>query len=258
MAANLLRVIRGAGRPGDLRMQLLHCLQTYEAHGEASGYYPMPEVVARMLDADRPWPPAAGGDRREDDWSADLDKAGELYFEQKLYQRKIRKAALQIVASSLAGQRTQQSRGESDLMEALGGHQKATLELSAHWASQREASLPSRKPRASKPKKAEIKAVVALPPTTAAKVATPIAPPRPQPKAKPAPDPFKPPPYEVRQDFGLPADIRAEFGVGSVLELVDLLNEEWKAQSRRPLAQGSFPRNAATLAFVVKELRRMR
>lgn len=126
MAANPLRVIRGAGRPGDLRKQLEQCLQTYEAHGEASGYYPMPEVVARMLDAERPWPPADSDDRRHDDWSANLDEAGELYFVQKLYKRKIGKATLQIIASSLADQRTQQSRGESDLMDALAGHEKAS------------------------------------------------------------------------------------------------------------------------------------
>lgn len=259
MAANLLRIVRGAGRPGDLRKQLLKCLQAYEAHGQASGYYPMPEVIARMLDADRPWPPPAGGhDHREDDWSPNLNQAGELYYVQQLYKRKIGKAALQITASRLVVQRVQERRGESDMEAAITGHENARRDLASYWATQRNKSLAAPRTRVNKPKKADRKAAVGTPSKAVAIGSALIDAPRSSLEAKHLPDPFKPPPYEVRQDFALPADFRAEFGVGTVLELVAMLNEAWKVRGRRPLAQGSFPRNAATLGFVVKELRRVR
>lgn len=255
MAANLLRVIRGAGRPGDLRKQLLQCLQTYEAHGEASGYYPMPEVVARMLDAEKPWPVQEEGDHRGDAWPADFDEPGEHAFMMRRYERRMQKAALQITASTLADQPMQVSRAERDLGNAIEGHERSSRNLAAYWAAQRSAaSAAARAPRRTVPKKAKRGEAVPAP-------LAPSVPRAPLPSAarpKPEVDPLKPPPYEVRPDFGLPADIGAEFGVGTVLELVCLLNETWKAQGRRPLAQGSFPRNAATLAFVVKELRRTR
>ncbi len=48
---------------------------------------------------------------------------------------------------------------------------------------------------------------------------------------------------------------QAEFGVGTVHELVALLNRAWAAEGRRPLAPGSFPTSRVRIRFVLSEAR---
>ena len=66
---------------------------------------------------------------------------------------------------------------------------------------------------------------------------------------------FDPPSYKGLRSAILPDDVKKEFGVESAEELVALLNALWRNENQKPLPQGSFPGNAKTLAFVVKEAR---
>jgi hypothetical protein len=67
--------------------------------------------------------------------------------------------------------------------------------------------------------------------------------------------PFDPPSYKGLRSAILPDDVKREFGVEGTEELVALLNALWRNENQTPLPQGSFPGNAKTLAFVVKEAR---
>jgi hypothetical protein len=67
--------------------------------------------------------------------------------------------------------------------------------------------------------------------------------------------PFDPPSYKGLRSAILPDEVKREFGVESTEELVASLNAFWRNENRKPLPQGSFPGNAKSLLFVVKEAR---
>lgn len=259
LAANMLRIIRGAGKPYQLTSDLAACVTAMREYGDLVEHLPPSDFIARVLDAEKAWP---GGEDEQDAywaaWADDPDEVQKRLLEQRSSRRQMRLAALQITASMLAGQPLQRARGDDDLERAIARHERLTAEMN----HQRE------KPRA---RKADVARQATLelarrmagleePVPTAARAR------RMQAAAMAAPAPHRPEPsdrlqapsYEGLRPVNLPDDISEEFGVASALDLVLWLNRLWRERGRPPLPQGQFPSNRETLKYVVKELRKER
>jgi hypothetical protein len=99
LAANLIRVVRGAGKSYELGKQaaaFIHALQDYR---EGVGHYPAPHELNAMVALE-------DDDTRE--WS-------EEERSRRHAERTIIRGALQIAASDMLEQRTQRAAGESEL-----------------------------------------------------------------------------------------------------------------------------------------------
>ena len=97
LAANMLRVVRGAGYPSRLASQMTAVLNAMRDYHAVAGFYPSSDHIADVLSLTR----------REH--SDDLQDAVD----------KMIGGALQMVASDLVNQRTQESRGRTELFEGL-------------------------------------------------------------------------------------------------------------------------------------------
>lgn len=102
LAANLLRVVRGAGRPEALGQQAAAFVHALYAYQEAFGHYPSADVHAAAI--------------RIEECTLDLDEGEHVRMRG---QEMAVRGALQIAASELLGQRTQQRAGESELFDGF-------------------------------------------------------------------------------------------------------------------------------------------
>jgi len=53
LTANLLRVIRGAGKPHEIGLQAQALVETYVKYREVVGHFPPPEEFSQLLSVDR-------------------------------------------------------------------------------------------------------------------------------------------------------------------------------------------------------------
>lgn len=121
LAANLLRIVRGAGRPSELGRQMSDVIDRYIAYREAVGHWPPSETILEILRVSRtdnldawvasfrPGIDEASIDRSLKDGTYDRARADD----------EIVRAALQIAASKLVGQRLQEATGHNDLSGAI-------------------------------------------------------------------------------------------------------------------------------------------
>lgn len=259
LAANVLRISRGAGKPYELGLDLAECVDGYRAYHDAHGFYPLEHELARMLDYEREWPASASDDEQgRSPWREDMEEFELLRKSRDRAEREMQRASLQMVAAMLVGQDLQRRRGQDSLEAAIRHHKDAEKHIDQYWAAKRAAEMPSK--RANRPKVASAripKRVATLPapePATeipAARQAFQAEAQRPS-----KPDPFQPPPYSNLKQAPITDAIRDEFGVVTALDLVHRLNALLRAEERRPVPQGRFPENGASLQWVVKELRR--
>jgi hypothetical protein len=258
LAANIMRVSRGAGKPYDLGLELARCIDGYQAYHNAHGFYPPEDEIARMLDYERDWPePVDGPDRREVAWREDMDELELLQRSRDHAERAMQRASLQMVAAMLVGQDLQRRRGQDALEIAIRRHKDADREINLYWAAKSAAERLGK--LAKRPKATLAPAAKRVVPLPAPEPATPPAARRAAPAPQPPPpkaDPFQPPPYRHLKQAPLTDAIREEFGVVTALDLVHRLNALWREEERRPLPQGNFPEKEASLQWVVKELRR--
>ena len=119
-AANLLRVIRGAGRPGALIKQFYDVAVSAIEFREVAGHGPPAGTVARVLrvedEADEIFTKRASGQIRQesiDRWDEDGT------FDRMYAEGMIQRGALQIVASKLLDQVIQVRAGESEMYEGI-------------------------------------------------------------------------------------------------------------------------------------------
>jgi hypothetical protein len=125
LTANLLRIVRGGGKPVELLRQMERCAISIREYALAHGHLPSAPTIHHILDCEaaqleyRPWIKEALAEelrRWEDDGSLDRKEA----------ERRIRNASLQIAASMLLDQMTQCSVAEYDfhagamMLEAAG------------------------------------------------------------------------------------------------------------------------------------------
>jgi hypothetical protein len=116
LAANLLRTIRGAGKPLELFDQMERCVALSREYAEAHGYMPSEGLLHEILDCDKAQRSFHRGNAKQADlerWAAN----GELDLE--LADRAIRRASLQIAASMLLGQTTLETTAGYDLHKGI-------------------------------------------------------------------------------------------------------------------------------------------
>lgn len=100
LAANIMRVTRGAGQPEALPRQAAEFVRAVTDHKDAAGTFPLADAYVKALDI------------REDDprFRADPHYYG---------QQSIIRGSLQMVASDLLGQRTQEAAGETEMYRGI-------------------------------------------------------------------------------------------------------------------------------------------
>ncbi|MBV8800665.1 MAG: hypothetical protein JO208_12760 [Alphaproteobacteria bacterium] len=100
LAANILRVVRGAGKPVDLPLQAQRFLTSIMEYHEREGHYPEPELFAETI--------------RLCDYH---EHPGAIYDEWYAAERQIVRGSLQIVASEMLRQLTVCRTGEKEMLE---------------------------------------------------------------------------------------------------------------------------------------------
>ena len=115
LAANVLRVVRGAGKAYDLLPQMVRCIEAAESYREVAGFYPSDYEISDALtfegEVDALYERASEASLKR--WQED-GTIDEAYAE-----KDICRGALQFVASSLLEQRIQRSAGRSELMAGV-------------------------------------------------------------------------------------------------------------------------------------------
>ena len=116
-AANILRIIRGAGKPNELLLQMKSVVDSAVEFQELHGYWPY-DVIANDLrlrtDENKPQADAHTGRVTQADidrWWVDGERRGSEHI--------IQRGVLQIIASDLIGQPGQKGAGESELHDGI-------------------------------------------------------------------------------------------------------------------------------------------
>lgn len=133
LAANILRVVRGAGRPYELGEQAAAFLKALDAHWEAAGCGVSSDVLAEALS--HPEPRHLIGKFSDDE------------VELKYAEHEIVRGALQIVASALLEQRTQETAGRSELNEGVREMARVREARRKSWEQKK---APAKRPAARK------------------------------------------------------------------------------------------------------------
>jgi hypothetical protein len=130
LTANLLRIVRGAGKPHYLAHQLEACLKVLSAYVEAHGTLPPAHELSEILDPDkafydaRPWIK----ENRQN-----MEQApGEIEREDAM--RAIRRGALQVAASMLLNQTPQQAMGDHEVSNGIRLQEDARAKNAAYYS----------------------------------------------------------------------------------------------------------------------------
>ena len=150
-AANMLRVIRGAGRPYELVKQFSNVVQIAIKFRDAFGHWPPSHMLGEML--------AMHDEVHEMDekqsagrfTKADMDRWYEDgTMDRKYAEQSIKAGALQIVASQFVGQTLQERAGESEMSDginkAIAGRQKSNKYWKAKYPAPAKKARKKRKP----------------------------------------------------------------------------------------------------------------
>jgi hypothetical protein len=119
LAANLMRVANGAGKPHEIIRQLSDCLLALREYCTAHQAAPSPEEISAILSYEsvwrehRPWIE----ERRQD--ARALDPGDTSEDEREAAMQEIRRGALQMVAAMLLNQTPQRSSGEHRVAMAI-------------------------------------------------------------------------------------------------------------------------------------------
>ena len=137
LTANLLRAVRGAGKPHEIAEQAGEFVQAVVAYQKAFGHWPPSWEMSKMLSSGQPQEMLARLEGHE--WSR-------AHAEQTIVR-----GALQVTASRLIGQSTQERAGENEMLDGVRSLEAAREEMHREFASRasvRDARpLRPRKPR---------------------------------------------------------------------------------------------------------------
>lgn len=131
LTANLLRVVRGAGKPHEIAEQAGELVLAVAAYQKAFGHWPPSWELSEMLSIDQPQEGLARLEGHE--WS------------RAHAEHTIVRGALQIAASRLIGQSTQERAGESEMLDGVRSLEAAREEMRREFASR--ASVRGVRPR---------------------------------------------------------------------------------------------------------------
>jgi hypothetical protein len=124
LAANVMRIARGAGESARIGRQCAGLVHAFEAYREQIGHWPRAELISRILDISNP----------SVAWSLDNDLPGDRWEE--LYGTDIViKGALQVSASRLLDQRLLVGRGEDQMAKGNAMVEQAMAARRARFAS---------------------------------------------------------------------------------------------------------------------------
>jgi hypothetical protein len=115
LAANVLRIVKGAGKPLELLRQMESCSAAIREYGAAHGYVPSYAVMHEILNCEAAW-------HEYRPWIKKGSTAAERDLEETeraLAIRRIRDASLQVAASMLVDQMTLHTRAEHDIYEGV-------------------------------------------------------------------------------------------------------------------------------------------
>ena len=131
LAANMMRVARGAGNPQDIGRQCVEVVDAYKQYRDLTGEWPDSGSLHTILSVENEVPDRLSADGQA--W-----KAGE---------NEIVRGALQIAASRLLGQRTQEAAG---WREALDGWEPIEAQRARNARLSERAARATPKPRRSR------------------------------------------------------------------------------------------------------------
>lgn len=116
LAGNLIRVVRGAGRPQDIIRHLNDFASAFNGYSTAHGHGPSAHILGSMVKFD-----------------PDLDMtADDDHFDLEICEQAICRSALQIVASTLLDQRMPRSQAEGEMQNSI----RRIEELRTHLVSE--------------------------------------------------------------------------------------------------------------------------
>jgi hypothetical protein len=120
LAANIIRIVRGAGRPFELLRQMSEVLQIFQKYHDTVGHWPSSDLISKALkvpsSSQELYQRVGSGELREDDfnrWSGD----GTIQRMDAIHT--ICRGAAQILASKLVRQNTQEAAGEHELYQGF-------------------------------------------------------------------------------------------------------------------------------------------
>lgn len=103
LAANVIRVVRGAGRSYEIAEQCVAVIEAYRNYFDKVGSWPTAWEIDQALDIERRYETTS----YDDAWKHEMAR------------ETILRGSLQVAASRLVGQNTQERRGQSELMEGV-------------------------------------------------------------------------------------------------------------------------------------------
>lgn len=147
LAANIMRVARGAGRSPDIGPQCVGVIESFEAYRQVVGMWPSSYEISAALA-----------------WMPDHEERGRLNWSEREYNvADIVGGSLQIAASSLLHQLTQKAAGSSQMYRGLNEiyeqRRQAAEERSAAEATERRAKRATSSRVKAKPKRKPKKAI---------------------------------------------------------------------------------------------------
>lgn len=131
LAANMLRVIRGAGRPWLFELQAVEFLKACQKLREIDANRPPADVYPEALT----W-------RRNRDWSEGADHLCNM---EMLAEESMMAGGLQFVASRLVGQQMQERAGERELYEGFKQIEALREERRREWQKEAKARIALRR-----------------------------------------------------------------------------------------------------------------
>jgi hypothetical protein len=153
-AANMLRIIRGAGKPHELLIQMRKVIDTAIKFQEAHGYWPQNEIVSKLGLEDKKFECLERGHSGDlaqvhiDRWSEDGT------FDEMSAEHSVYRGVLQIIASRMIGQNTQERAGDSEFHEGLRELQEVREQRRRKYLEQMRVNRPA--PHRSTPKKRKL------------------------------------------------------------------------------------------------------
>jgi hypothetical protein len=125
MAANLLRIIRGAGKGYHLMGEMIACVKAFQDFHDAHGHWPDSYSIQKALEFDEvPSPPLDAPDSHWDEWNVTNAEMN------------VCKASLRIAAARLLEQKLQEDHGHNDLRAAIDGLERAREKRRARYAAE--------------------------------------------------------------------------------------------------------------------------
>lgn len=147
LAANIMRISRGAGRSPDIGPQCVGVIESFEAYRQVVGMWPSSYEISTALA-----------------WMPDHEERVQLNWSEREYSvADIVGGSLQIAASSLLRQRTQEAAGENQMYRGLNGvydlRRQAAEERAAAEVAERRAKRATSPRSKTKPKRKPKKAI---------------------------------------------------------------------------------------------------